>query len=313
MERGTVIIPTYNRVSTLSRAINSVLRQTHEEFELLVVDDGSTDATPRLMQMFDDDRLQYIRTEENKGVSAARNIGIERATGEWYVLLDSDDELLPNAIETLVETLQSGPHVWVTASDIVIYSEGVIKPRLRREQEVTLGDLVLPSSRSQFGGTSGGIVDADAISEAGLFDEALELLEDHDLFLRLAERHPLYCTSQSVLLTHKTAEDRLTSESAIYARRDSIRRFLDKHESTLSTEFIGEEHYRLGHICARAGNRTEAAIEFKRALEQRPLTLKYLLYSGATAWNEAGYARLSEWESAYKDVRRTLNGTYHRL
>ncbi len=93
----SVIIPTYNRVKTIERAVNSVLAQTWTEQEVIVVDDGSTDQTGEILKVYGD-KIRVIR-QQNGGVSAARNAGIKAATGEIISFLDSDDEWLPSKTE----------------------------------------------------------------------------------------------------------------------------------------------------------------------------------------------------------------------
>ena len=97
MSRVSVIIPTHDRAAVLGRAVSSVLAQTWTDFELVVVDDGSTDATPAVLAGFSDSRLKGIR-RENKGVSAARNAGIAATSAPWIALLDSDDYWMPDKL-----------------------------------------------------------------------------------------------------------------------------------------------------------------------------------------------------------------------
>ena len=95
----SVIIPTYNRALTLGRAVQSVLDQTFSDFELLVIDDGSTDETPEAMASYEDPRIQYLYLPQNSGVAHARNYGIKQARAELIAFLDSDDEWLPTKLE----------------------------------------------------------------------------------------------------------------------------------------------------------------------------------------------------------------------
>src|SRR3989338_2695277 len=102
----SIIIPTYNRAYCISNAIKSVLSQLYQNWELLVIDDGSTYDTKKVAESFKDDRIHYIRFFQNRGVNVARNRGIEKARGEWIVLLDSDNTLTHNALQTIAETIQ---------------------------------------------------------------------------------------------------------------------------------------------------------------------------------------------------------------
>jgi glycosyltransferase involved in cell wall biosynthesis len=97
----TIIMATYNRANILPRAIRSVLTQTYQNLELLIVDDGSTDNTEEIVRSFKDSRIVYYK-QENRGVLAARNRGLDLGTGEYITLLDDDDELVPNALEITV-------------------------------------------------------------------------------------------------------------------------------------------------------------------------------------------------------------------
>src|SRR5436190_1011588 len=98
MVQFSVVVPTYNRAPTLPQAIESVLAQKNADFELIVVDDGSTDDTSAVVARFGDARIAYLH-QPNRGVSAARNAGAARAGGRLIVFLDSDDELLPDTLE----------------------------------------------------------------------------------------------------------------------------------------------------------------------------------------------------------------------
>ena len=98
----SIIMATYNRASTLPRAIDSVLAQDHPDWEILVVDDGSTDATGEVLAHYNDGRIQLMGLPENRGVAAARNVALERMRGQWFTLLDSDDEIVPHALTRLL-------------------------------------------------------------------------------------------------------------------------------------------------------------------------------------------------------------------
>jgi len=103
----TIVIPTYNRGYILSRAIKSVLNQTYQNMEIIIVDDGSKDNTEEVVKKFTDTRIQYIRHSENRGLSAARNTGIKNSKSDFVAFLDSDDEYLPEKIEKSLEVFKN--------------------------------------------------------------------------------------------------------------------------------------------------------------------------------------------------------------
>ena len=106
-------MPTYNREKTIKRAIDSILEQTYQDFEIIIVDDNSKDNTEQIVKSIEDRRIIYIRNEENKGANASRNIGIEMARGEYIAFQDSDDEWLKEKLEYQLEELK------VNRADIV--------------------------------------------------------------------------------------------------------------------------------------------------------------------------------------------------
>jgi glycosyltransferase involved in cell wall biosynthesis len=112
MPEVSVVIPTYNRAKVLSRAVKSVLNQGYRDFEIIVVDDGSTDNTEQVVGAFDKQQVKYVRHEKNMGPAAARNTGIGHANGKYIAFQDSDDEWFPQKLGRQVEILE-------TASDRV--------------------------------------------------------------------------------------------------------------------------------------------------------------------------------------------------
>jgi glycosyltransferase involved in cell wall biosynthesis len=100
----SIVLPTYERAATLRRAVDSVLRQTYSDWELVVVDDGSTDDTAAILATYEDPRVHVYCHERNRGVTAAKNTGFDHIAGEWFVMLDSDDEMVPEALSVLHET-----------------------------------------------------------------------------------------------------------------------------------------------------------------------------------------------------------------
>jgi len=110
-ERVSIVMATYNRAATLGRAIDSVVRQDHPLWELIVVDDGSTDDTHELLRGYDDPRIIVVVHGHNRGVTAAKNTGLDHVSGEWFTFLDSDDEALPDALSAMLAVAARHPDV----------------------------------------------------------------------------------------------------------------------------------------------------------------------------------------------------------
>jgi glycosyltransferase involved in cell wall biosynthesis len=188
MPQVSVIIPTYNGAHLLARAIQSVLGQTFRDFELIVVDDGSTDNTKELVSNIGDERVRYIRHEKNRGPSAARNTGIKAANGPYIAFQDSDDEWMPDKLEKQMRAFANAP------SEVGVVYSGFW--RIKDDQKT-----YIPSSRiepkdgnvhslllkSNFIGTPVVLMKRECFEKAGMFDEELPMLEDWELWIRISK------------------------------------------------------------------------------------------------------------------------------
>jgi glycosyltransferase involved in cell wall biosynthesis len=184
MSTISVIIPTYNRVSLLGRAIQSVLRQSLDDLQLLIIDDGSNDGTKEFVRALEDPRVDYIRHKTNQGASAARNTGLSRANGEFVAFLDSDDEWLETKLEKQLAAFAEGNDrlgvVYTTFRKI----DWRYEPELPRWR----GDIRAKILVNNFVGTaSTPLIRSSCFAESGNFDETICGSEDWDLWIRLAD------------------------------------------------------------------------------------------------------------------------------
>ncbi len=180
--RVSVIIPTYGRPAALRRAVDSVLAQTVDDLEVVVVDDHGTPPAPP----HEDRRVRVLRLPDNGGVSAARNLGIEQARGEWIAFLDDDDLWYPRRLEALlgfIGAAEVGPRAIVT-TDLDINDDGTISGSYTEERPFHHEDQLLHSIQRPFL-TVMFMVRRDFLSEVGTFDEGLRGAEDADLLARL--------------------------------------------------------------------------------------------------------------------------------
>ncbi|MFA5111685.1 MAG: glycosyltransferase family A protein [Desulfobaccales bacterium] len=184
--RVSVIIPTYNRAGLVREAVASVLAQTYRDFEIVVVDDASSDGTGAALAEWRE--VQVIRHPHRRGVSAARNTGIRAARGEWLALLDSDDLWLPEKLARQMAYLLARPGLWLCQTDETWVRRGarVNKPVSHRKVE---GRIFLPSLARCVVSPSAVILHRKLIEAHGGFDETLPAAEDYDLWLRLTWRY----------------------------------------------------------------------------------------------------------------------------
>ena len=196
----SVVIPTHNYVHFLAEAINSVLGQTYQNFEIVVVDDGSTDHTRELVSEYTQVRYFY---QTNRGLSASRNAGFRYSKGNFLVFLDSDDRLVPTALATGVHYLTLHPECALVAG---------------RSQDITAGGARLQSFSpfvldnkdpyhlllgwNQIWGPASVMYrreHLDSFSSLGPFNVSLSPAADYDLYLRIAQKYPIWCHNEVVL------------------------------------------------------------------------------------------------------------------
>jgi len=210
MAAVSVIIPTFNRAHMVCRAVGSVLGQTYKEFELVVVDDGSTDDTGRRVREFGN-RIDLVTHETNRGVSAARNTGIRFSKGTFLAFLDSDDYWLPEKLEAQVEFLTKHPdrkicqteELWMRRGRRVNPGKKHLKPS---------GDIFFPSLERCLVSPSAVVLRRSLLAEVGLFDESLPVCEDYDLWLRIACRYPVHLIPRVLLVKEGGREDQLSCQ-----------------------------------------------------------------------------------------------------
>lgn len=188
MLKVSVIIPTYNRAKLVDRAINSVLVQTFKDFELLIVDDVSTDNTQQIVEQFRDERIKIIHHQKNKGGSAARNTGIKMAMGEYIAFLDDDDEWIPTKLEKQmrffercrrnVGLIYSWAEIIDEKKNLFVKSQSKVKGKFLRE---ILERSFLISSTV--------IVKKACFRSVGLFDENFISCQDREMWTRIATRY----------------------------------------------------------------------------------------------------------------------------
>jgi len=187
MSKVSVIIPAYNCGIYLDEAVKSVLNQSYKNIEILVIDDGSSDDTPRVMKKYlSDPRFKYIRKPERKGTASARNTGITAASGDFITYLDADDVFLKNKVARQVEFLEKRKEPCVSYTNEIYFENRsgreIISDRFRFS-----GDVLYYLKRSNFI-TICAVMARSSVFKENRFDEDLRVMghEDWELFLRLA-------------------------------------------------------------------------------------------------------------------------------
>jgi glycosyltransferase involved in cell wall biosynthesis len=203
----SIVLPTYNRAELVGRAIRSVLNQTYKDFELLVVDDGSTDATKAEVARIHDPRLRYLGLEQNRGAAAARNVGIRHTTGRFLAFQDSDDEWVSVKLELQMRSFEAAmPEIGVVYSDKHrILRDGTTL--YHRSPTVVSGVLIDPRTRFYQVckvGIQASVIRRDCLAHVGEFNEAFPALEDLELFIRLSQRYRFHHVTTPLVKYYET-------------------------------------------------------------------------------------------------------------
>jgi glycosyltransferase involved in cell wall biosynthesis len=208
----SVIIPTYNRAGLVQEAIASIEAQSFRDFEILVVDDGSTDDTAEALASLKG--IRVLRYDCRRGVAAARNLGIAEARGEWLAFLDSDDLWLTDKLARQMAYLKDRPDLLLCQTDEVWVRNGikVNKPVSHRK---VAGKIFLPSLERCMISPSAVVLHRRLLSDHGGFDEEMPAAEDYDLWLRLTWRYQVGLVEVPLVVKRGGHEDQLSGQWGI--------------------------------------------------------------------------------------------------
>ena len=272
----SVIIPTYNRERLLERAIRSVLTQSYRTFEVIVVDDGSTDGTADMVAQSDDPRLRLLVQDRNMGVAAARNRGMRHAKGRFIAFLDSDDEWAAEKLRLQVELMQRRP-------DRV----GLVYTGLTLRGSDDPPPVWIPSARGDVFadmlhrnvvhyGTSSTLIRREVIETVGFFDEKLPANEDHDYWTRIARFYEFDFVPEPLMNYNHEVSDAQPQErrsrrfnANMAARRIFLQRYGDAARDAGVRHLFCLDIARR-HLRSPEGNIGEARRMLAKAIRDRP-------------------------------------------
>lgn len=203
----SIIIPTYNRADTIGRTLKSILSQSWKNFEIIIVDDGSTDHTPDVLNTFTDCRINIVKHPVNKGVTAAKNTGLNNISGEWFTIVDSDDELVPEALEQVIKVpLHMDPSVnKITCNGYNSVTKEFTGTGIDHNQYIDEKKIISELKGDFWGLTKTSLLGNDR------FLENLLGVED-SLWLRIYEKANIYYIHKALLIVHTEGTDRVSNK-----------------------------------------------------------------------------------------------------
>ncbi len=246
-KKVSVIMPTYNRGYIIAEALDSLRKQTYTEFEVLVIDDGSTDHTEEVVSNFSGLDIHYIKLEENKGANYARNVGIKHAKGEYLAFLDSDNEYHPQNLAIKVGIMQQahsktgfvfGSFWRVEEGEIEICPPSEVHTHIRNElRKIMLKANVIDTNTV--------LIKKECFEKVGGFDEKLRRLQDWDMFGRVlfeGKYEALFC--ETPLVVNRVQSDSISKKGDLFveAKNRILEKRKDDYKQYYDSKKIVEEY-----------------------------------------------------------------------
>ncbi len=290
----SVIIPTYNRAHLIGRAIQSVLNQTYQDFEVIVVDDGSIDNTEKIVKSFNDPRIRYIRHEKNKGAAAARNTGIRAARGKYIAFQDSDDEWLSEKLEKQMKIFENAPaEVGVVYTDVWRITGD--KKRYFYSPEIMPEDGIIYEQALDYRvmniGIQTALIKKEVFDKAGMFDEKIPRFIDLEFFIKVSKHYYFYHIGEPLVNYFDTDQSISANTKALIAARKLI---LEKYFKDIEKDkkVLSKHYFSIGVNLCLNNNFKEGRSYLIKAIQTRPLNIKFILatfisFLGENIYNKA--------------------------
>lgn len=297
----SVIIPTCDRAHLLERAVMSVLGQSFDDYEVIVVDDHSRDDTLEVIERLRDERVRCIPRSQRGGGAAARNTGIEAACGEYLAFLDDDDAWHDSKLQRQVEVMQRRPEVglvYTGAVHIHQHNGQIFKTVTPTDRGYIFQALL---ERNIIGTTSSVMVRKEALLEVGGFDEAFPSCQDWDLYLRLAGDWMVDFVGKA-LVDFYLHPVRITRNDN--ARIDGRKMILDKYSSYIQADkrILSLHHSAIGRLCCQAGRYGEGRHLLFEAVRESPTNMEAIKHLLPVLFGGGGYRRLMMLQRQWLDL-----------
>jgi glycosyltransferase involved in cell wall biosynthesis len=271
MPKVSVIIPCYNAMPYLSETVDSVLRQTYTNFEIIIIDDGSSDKTVEWASQLTDPRIKLI-SQENKGAAGARNTGIANSQGEYIAFLDADDLWEPTKLEKQVQCLDKNSsvglvHTWIAFVDAHGKPTGKI---MTTDGEGNIWKQVAEYNPVRCGSTS--MIRRCCFETVGLFDQSLRFVEDWDMWIRIASRYTFGLVKEPLVCYREHPNNKSKNYEKLL---QSLCQIIEKSFQSVSPELLYIQKRAYGRAYLHAAWRAFYAHNYPRASELRQQAIAY--------------------------------------
>ena len=291
----SIILPSYNCAAFLPHSIGTILSQTYNSYEIIVIDDGSTDNTKEVLYPFMQ-RIKYIRLEQNKGLPTARNIGIRSAQGKYIAFIDADDLWLPEKLQTDIEYFETHPEVSMVYSKHINIDEKGDDLNGNTKKQLPSGNIFTQLfSEQNFIITSSVVVRKEVFETTGLFDEQLFNCQDWDMWLRIAFHFKVAGINKPLVKYRHNPHSLSKNRNNVLKYQKIIidkiyNKFKDKengiHEK-LYKKRLASHYAKAGRYYLRIGDKNRANENFGLSLKNAPLNFRSLRYYLCTFFHKS--------------------------
>lgn len=285
----SVIIPTFNRLELLKETLDSVRKQTYRDFEIVVVNDGSTDGTGEWLKQQHD---LLVIEQSNSGIATARNSGASVARGAWLAFLDHDDLWSPDKLSIQSQFVADNPDVALVSARHVRLGKRYLRPR---RPKWIKGDLLIKEYAESFIHTSSVMIRRDVFDAIGGFPTRYSFADEFDVWLEIAASYPMAHYNGPLVFIRfyesNTSHNRIGVRSETY---DILLRHYDPHRIPLKAflRTLSDHDISFGRAYLAANNMPQALKWFRKSVRRTPLRLRswryYLKYRIASAWGKRG-------------------------
>ncbi|TXD98098.1 glycosyltransferase [Psychrobacter frigidicola] len=241
----TVVIPLYNKELSIKNTIQSVLNQTYQDFEIIVIDDGSIDGSAKIVKSISDDRIRLV-SQSNQGVSAARNCGIRKARHEWIAFLDGDDLWEDNHLEEVKKMMRMFPDEKIFATSFRYSDERKMFRHSRKNSIFIIENYFKEASKENIICTDVITINKICFDHVGVFNESMTRGEDTDLWVRLARNYNIIKSSVITAIYRVEAENRTSLSKNLestYVYHINLNKVIDFDEKKYFKEIITNRLY----------------------------------------------------------------------
>lgn len=289
----SIIMPVYNREQTVKQSVESVLAQSYSHFEMIIVDDASTDQTAEVIKEIDDQRIRYIKHTENRGACAARNTGILAAEGNWIAFQDSDDIWNKKKLEKQVNAISKS-----TSSKQPIIFTSFIRHKEGKKEHIPENNF-LPQEGSihkellvrNFISTQTVLLPKSYLLNE-MFAEDMPRFQDWELWIRLSKRYPFYWIDESLVDVYYT-NDSISSEiKKVVEAYEKIREKHFRYYQEAGSEYVAALLFSYGHNLCLAGELKKGRAVLLQSFIQNKKSMKPIITLASSLFGKQFYSSI---------------------